>query len=283
MKLSALTYLFHRFALEDVFSVYKHYGLDGIELWGGRPHAYVDDMDEKTVRNIFRLSQNYHLPISMFVPEILAYPFHPCSRLKQERDEAFAYLVRCLHLTQSLGCERMQVTVPHPGYGRNKEIVWQQLVDFMGALVVEAEQCGVSIVVESLSPSEGGNLLTNVDDLACLFATIDSKYLVGMIDVVPPLIAQEPYSEYFEKFPGKMDYVHICNSDGHTEWHAAIADPAGVLPIKSFFAILRRLQYEGWVSLELLNPYYGDPELHLAASIEPLREYMREDRRTASI
>lgn len=276
MRISALTYLFHRMALDEVFSLFNHYGLDGIEVWGGRPHGYVDDMDESAVRNILRLSQNFKLPVSMFVPEILAYPFHPCSRLESERKDAKNYLMRCVRLTSALECERMQVTIPHPGYSRDKHEVWQQLIDVIGSLAAEAERQGVRIVVESLSPSEGGNLLANADDLARLFAEVKSDYLVGMIDVVPPFIAQEPYSECFRKWPGKMDYVHISNSDGQTEWHAAINEPNGVLPIKSFLMVLKRLGYDGWVSLELLNPYFGDPELHLAASFEALSTYLNE-------
>ena len=137
------------------------------------------------------------------------------------------------------------------------------------------EELGVDIILESLSPSEG-NTITNADDIVKLQKRVGSKALCTMIDVVPPFIANEPYSEYFDKLNGTMKYVDICNSDGATEFHMQLDDPKGVLPLIDFFRILKINKYDGWCSTELLAPYFRDPELYLSQSMRAIEYICKE-------
>jgi len=73
-----------------------------------------------------------------------------------------------------------------------------------------------------------------------------------------------------------MNYVHICNSDGATEFHMQLDDPAGVLPLVDFFRILKRNRYDGWCSVELLAPYFRDPELYLSQSMRAIDRICQE-------
>lgn len=97
-----------------------------------------------------------------------------------------------------------------------------------------------------------------------------------MIDVVPPFIANEPYSEYFDKLNGTMKYIHLCNSDGATEFHMQLDDPAGVLPLVDFMKIVKRNGYDGWCATELLAPYFKDPELFLSQSMRAIDRICQE-------
>lgn len=91
----------------------------------------------------------------------------------------------------------MQITAKHPGYGRDREEVWDVLTEGVGKLCKRAEELGVDIILESLSPFLKEIRLTNADDIVKLQKRVGSKALCTMIDVVPPFIANEPYSEYF--------------------------------------------------------------------------------------
>ena len=97
-----------------------------------------------------------------------------------------------------------------------------------------------------------------------------------MIDVVPPFLANEPYAECLEKLGEKMDYMHLCNNDGVTEVHTPLDDPNGVLPLKDFFRVIKRYGYNGWASIELLAPYFREPEMYLAGSIKYLESILDE-------
>ncbi len=271
MKFSFLTYQFCRFPLEYSFKMAREYGFEGVEIWGARPHGYAYDMDKEAIEAINSWKKQYQLEVSMFTPEILAYPYNLSSSIEKERRETLEYLIKSVEITSLIGTNKMQITSPHPGYGRDRSEAWSYLVEGVARLAKRAEEVGVSIIMESLSPSEG-SLITTADDLLDLFKQVDSKALKGMIDVVPPVIANEPLTEYFDKLGDKMDYIHICNSDGVTELHMQLDDPRGVIPMTDMFRVFQRKGYKGWCSLELLAPYFKDPELYLAQAARVIRQ-----------
>lgn len=274
IKFAFLTYQFARYPLEYSFRMAQIYGFEGVEVWGARPHAYAFDMDGQAIRQIKDWKKRYGVEISMYTPEILAYPYNLVSAEQKERIETIDYLKRSIETAAAIGTDKMQMTIKHPGYGRRREEIWEQMADGLGELCHTAEREGVDIILESLSPSEG-NVITCADDIAQIQKLVGSDALCTMIDVVPPFIANEPYGEYFDKLNGTMQYVHICNSDGKTEFHMQLNDPAGQIPLVDFFKILKRYQYNGWCSLELLAPYFRDPELYLSESARAIDEICR--------
>ena len=44
MKISFFTASMHRYPIEKSFEIASKFGYDGMEIWGGRPHAYAPDM-----------------------------------------------------------------------------------------------------------------------------------------------------------------------------------------------------------------------------------------------
>lgn len=271
MKFAFLSYQFSRYPLEYCFQMAKEYGFQGVEVWGARPHAYAYDMDNQRIRQILDWKKEYGVEVSMFTPEILAYPYNLVSADSKEREETVAYLERSLEVARGIGTDKMQITIKHPGYGRSRKEIWNVMEDSLNRLCRKAEKEGVDIILESLSPSEG-NVITCADDIVQIQERVQSKALCSMIDVVPPFIANEPYSEYFDKLGATMKYVHICNSDGKTEFHMQLNDSAGQIPMIDFFRILKRNKYDGWCSTELLAPYFRDPELYLSESMRAIKD-----------
>ena len=275
MKFSFLTYQFCRFGLEHSFKMAQEYGFEGVEVWGGRPHAYAHDMGREEIQAILGWKKQYGVEISMFTPEILAYPYSLTSSMEKERRETIEYLLKSVETAARLGTGKMQITAKHPGYGVKRETVWGYLEEGASILCRRAGELGVDIILESLSPSEG-NTITCVDDILQLQERVKSPALCAMIDMVPPFIANEPYSDYLERLGTSMKYVHICNGDGTTEFHMQLDDRDGVIPVADFFRILKRYGYDGWCSLELLNPYFRDPELYLSQAERTIRRIREE-------
>lgn len=57
-----------RYPLEQAFEDASRFGYDYIELWGGYPHAYVEDLTARGVGEIDRLIQKYRMPVKCFTP-----------------------------------------------------------------------------------------------------------------------------------------------------------------------------------------------------------------------
>jgi protein FrlC len=218
MKISVLTYLFSRYPLEKCFAIASQYGYDGIELWGARPHAYPYDMDEARVTEVLRFKDRYGLEISMYTPELLAYPYNLTSQDKNEREETVEYLKTALDVAGKIGTPRMQVTTGHAGYGTDREKNWQNLYEGMRTLADHAEQAGVDIIVEALTPQES-NMVICCDDIVELLRRVKSPRVKGMIDMVTPVAYHESFESYFDKLGEAMDYIHCVDSDGSTYDH----------------------------------------------------------------
>ena len=63
MELGLFTCGYQRYPLEQAFEDAGRFGYDYIELWGGYPHAYVEDLSLTGVREVERLVQKYHIPV----------------------------------------------------------------------------------------------------------------------------------------------------------------------------------------------------------------------------
>ncbi|MDP4110086.1 MAG: TIM barrel protein [Bacillota bacterium] len=251
----------------------EKYGFDGVEVWGARPHAYAYDMDADAVSDILELKKRHQIEISMFTPEILAYPYSLTSGSRKEVSEAVDYLIRSAEAAAAMGAGYMQVTCPHPGYGVNRAHVYEQVVEALMIICSRAQKEGVALVMEALSPSEG-NLLTTAEDLKRLISDVNSPALKAMMDVVPPVIANEPFAEYFDRLKDDLVYIHLANSDGKTEFHSQLDD--GVIPFIDMMQVFKNYSYDGWCSIELLAPYFKDPELYLAQSSRLIKNMRRE-------
>ena len=54
MKFGCFSLDFRRFPLEHAFAAAQKYGFDGLEIWGGRPHAYPQDVTSELAAQVRR-------------------------------------------------------------------------------------------------------------------------------------------------------------------------------------------------------------------------------------
>ena len=101
MELGLFTCGYQRYSLERAFEDASRFGYDYIELWGGYPHAYVEDLSLTGVRKIERLVQKYQMPVKCFTPEHNAYPFNYMTGDSFQWVRSMNYLERAIELTAS--------------------------------------------------------------------------------------------------------------------------------------------------------------------------------------
>lgn len=79
------------------------------------------------IRQVIDWKKKYGIEISMFTPEILAYPYSLTSASLKERQETNEYLIKSVEVAAAIGTDKMQITAKHPGYGRDREEVMDVL------------------------------------------------------------------------------------------------------------------------------------------------------------
>ncbi|MCI8464411.1 MAG: TIM barrel protein [Lachnospiraceae bacterium] len=267
MKFAFLTLDFRRFPLEFAFQCAAKYGFDGIEIWGGRPHAFPEDMTRERLNEINSWKKKYHLEIPMFCLDGLNQNRRLTSLDEKERQEAIAHAKKGVNAASALEAPRILVVPDHPGYNLDADVVWKAFCDSITELADYALDKGVRITVEPLTPMESP-VITTSDHCVRLMRDVKRENVHFMMDIVPPTIAYEPFSDYFTKLGERMDYIHICNNDGRTDAHTRLDE--GIIPLEDMFRVFKNWGYKDYVSAELYSEVYREPEMMLANTVRVL-------------
>lgn len=264
---------YQRSNIEDMFADARRFGYDFIELWGGRPHAYAPDLAAGEIEEIIRLRDAYGVDIRGYTPEHNAYPYNFMIGSERQREDAVRYLKVCLDQACALGSDFMLVSPAHAGYEATHAQMRERLYRTMEELSDHAAKVGVKLVVETLTPEES-NVFKCANDLVDLFEHVDSDYLVGMLDIVPPFLQQEQIMSYFTLLGEKLYHLHIPDSNGVDATHLVPGE--GVMPYRELVQEIRDLPFEGTATIELVTNYLSEPRLYARRSIENLRSMLAE-------
>lgn len=264
---------YQRNPLEHCFMDAKEYGYDYIELWGGRPHAFAPDLKAGDINNVRKLIDKYEMPILVYTPEHNAYPYNYMIGSETQRVDAVNYLKLSLDMAKEMDAKYMLTSPANGGYLATYKELWTRVEKTISELAEHAEKVGVKLIVEALTPYES-NFFTRANDLSQLFDLVDSDYVVGMCDLVPPFVQHESIMAYFDKLGEKMAHMHIIDGNQGTDSH--IIPGEGSIPIKELFYELKRAGYKNNATLELVTGYMNEPRMYAKRAIDNVRALMKE-------
>lgn len=266
MKISFFTNSLHRWPIEKSFEVASKFGYDGIEIWGGRPHAYAPDMRPEDIQKIKDLSAKYNLPIVSFEPEMT------CLLWRDQRwiDESMEYFRQCIDFCKAIGCPYMVMAALQCSYEYSTDEDWAQFIKYMKELAAYSESVdGVTMILETVTPWEG-NILIRSDDTVRALKEINSPKVKAMLDLAAPLTVGEPSSNYFEKLGKDLVHVHLVDCKKDVEDHLILGD--GELPVEEVLSMLDSYGYDGYCSVELFDEYRTEPILFNQRAIRAIRQ-----------
>lgn len=273
MKIGMFTSGYQRNPLEHCFQDAKRFGYDFIELWGGRPHAFAPDLRDGEIEQVKRLIDRYEMPVVGYTPEHNAYPYNFMIGSEMQRQDAVAYLKICLDMAKEMGADYMLISPAHAGYGATHMEIRTRMVKTVRELGEYASKTGVKLVVETLTPYES-NAFKSANDAVELFEQIDSPYVVGMCDLVPPYVQHESILDYLDKLGDKMYHFHIIDGEQGTDSHIVPGD--GSIPLRELFMELKDAGYDKTATIELVTGYINEPRLYARRAIDRVRGYMQE-------
>lgn len=262
MKFGIMSLDYKRYPLETCFILANRYGFTGLEIFGTRLHLYPDDLTKEKVKEILGYKKKYGVEIPMYTPNAINMPVCICSTLLGERENGVTYYKKAVDVAAAIGADGVLVVADHPGYMADRVETWRHLVESMTEICNYAEGKGVQVTIEPLTPLESP-VVTTSDDCVRLLKDVDRDCLYAMMDVVPPVITHEPFSRYFMALGSKLNYIHVCNTDGITDAHLRLDH--GILNVTDLFQLIKNQNYSGFVTTELYSETMVDPEL-LAAN-----------------
>lgn len=272
MKIGLFTYGYMHISLEQAFKDAASFGYDGVEIWGGRPHAYPYDLKEEGVEEILELSKKYQMPIIGYTPEMNMYPYNMMIGNEKIRKNSVDYIKVAMDITKGMDAGFTMISAGHAGHQQTSQEVWKRLIQNLDELASYAEKIGVDLVLEPLTSYES-NVLTTCDELVKALDQVNSPRLHGICDVVPPFCNGEPIMSYFEKLGNRMRHMHIVDSDGVSESHMIPGD--GKIPLRQLFKDIEAEGYDGYGTIELISASINDLTGVHELAIKRVKELLR--------
>lgn len=129
--------------------------------------------------------------------------------------------------------------------GSTREEATKRFVDGLASVAPHAEQRGVRILVEAL-PANQTDVVGSLDEAARIVAQVASPAILTMFDTHNAVDETEPHSVLVERHFDIIRHVHVNETDGG---HCGTGD----YDFAPVLATLKRLNYQGWISLEAFD------------------------------
>lgn len=249
--------------------------VEALELWGGYPHLSIDDTTLFEAGRIGREIARRGLTVACFTPESCLYPVNIAAEESYIRERSIAYYSKGLDIAAEVGAKTMQIVSGWGYYDKPTDEAWKRSRASLERLVAKGEKAGVRLTLEPLLPDET-NLVNDLDSARRMLDEVSSPYLGVNVDTVPMEAAGNSLPQYFTAFGGRLTHVHLCDGP---EAHVAWGD--GSLPLADYIRQLAAAEYEGYLGLELCEPYcLKEPDRVLKQSLDLIRKALAVQERS---
>ena len=136
-------------------------------------------------------------------------------------------------------------------------------VSGLASIAPHAEDRGVTILVEAL-PHSQSDVIHTMDEAVAVVREINSPAVATMFDSHNAEDETEPHDQLIQKYFNLVRHVHLNEMNGN---HPG----AGTYDFRPIFAILEKLRYRGWVSVEAFDFTVG-AETIATGSLEHMKK-----------
>lgn len=248
MKIAFSTLGCPDFGWNDIYSMAKDLGFDGIEIRGlgtdicaDKSQPFSESQLPETVKKLSKLRL-----------DIPCLSSGCCLKFADKAEKNYQEIVQYIELASKLGTKYIRILAdlePHPVDEADDEVV----LSVLKRLIPLAEEKGVTLLVET------NGVYSDTARLRQLLDNVASDAVAALWDM------HHPY-RYMGEAPGKtvqnlgayIKYVHTKDSvvkDGKVQYRMM---GEGDLPIDDMMSALRSINYEGYVSLEWVKRWAPD-------------------------
>jgi protein FrlC len=259
MKLSYSTKLYYNYRLEDAINRTARIGYPGVEIWGGRPHAYYKDMDKASISSIIKTIEETGVEISGFIPAQFGYPTNLCSPIKNIRKESVEYIKKSIDTSLALGCNKVSLCPGRTLYGQGYHQGMEDLNSSLSELVDYAIKKDVLLLLEPAHMLESDLILT-IEDWARLIEEQKYKNMGIALDTGHCHVNKESLVDAVYLLARKQIPMHIHLDDNNSLGDQHKIPGEGTIDFVPFFKALLETGYDGFLTVELGFDYTANPD-----------------------
>jgi protein FrlC len=259
MKLSISSKLYQNYTLEETVKRVAKLGYDGIEIWGGRPHAYYRDINEADATTIKKLIDKVGLEISGFIPAQFGYPTSLCSPISSIRKDSVEYIKKSIDTSLLLGCRKVSLCPGRTLYGQGYSGGMAELTASLGELVDYAVAKDVLLLLEPAHMMESDLVLT-VEDGDRLIEEQKYPNMGIALDTGHCNVNKESLTDSLLLLKKKNIplHIHLDDNNGQGDQHKIPGE--GTICFVPFLQTLLETGYKGFLTVELGFDYTSSPD-----------------------
>lgn len=274
MKLGTATSVLYLYAIKDAIPIVAKTGYDGVDIWGGRPHVYRQDLSVEELKDLSQIIEDHGLVVSSFMPAFYRYPHSLSNPNPKIREDSIEYMRLCIDNAAVLGARIVLVVPDLSIYGQTREDSLQRMIDSIGVVTQYASRYDLKLGVEVLYYDET-DFVNTADDALYIIDQVGTENIGVVLDTGTLNLSKEPPEEILDKLGDLMLQVHV--NDNHGGEHQQNLIPGeGTYDFKGLIKILKDHDYRGFLSAELSKEYAADPEPALRTTAERLRAWIQE-------
>jgi len=265
MKLSLSSFIYFNYPLSEAIRRTAAAGFDGIDIWGGRPHAYRRDLSPEEIAELRRILAGEGLAIASFIPAQFRYPTSLCSPNDTIRRDSVSYIQESTETAAALGARIVSVCPGHTIYGQSMEDGWGRLSESLADIAEFARRYDMRIAIEPADKYETDLVPTCAEALK-LIGELRYANLGVVLDNGHAHVVGESAVEAVQMLGPRLFHVHIDDNNGLRDQHLVPGE--GTFEFPPFITALHKAGYDGFLAAELSWDYTINPDLAAQLTVE---------------
>ncbi len=273
IQISLSTSVYINFPLAEALRRISQAGYTGVDIWGGRPHAYRYDLSQAEITALRNLLRDLNLGVASFIPAQFRYPTCLCSGNETIRRESVAYIKDSIRTASALGAPVISVCPGHSLFSQTKKDAWQRLRDSLDEICRFAADYVMQVAIEAADHYET-DLIQTTEDAARMITELGHKNFGFVLDTGHAHILDEDIRQAIITHRERLFHVHVDDNQGKRDQHLVPGE--GTFDFPSFFDLLNEIGYQGYLGVELSWDYTPEPDPAVTRSIRYIRENLEE-------
>ena len=273
MKLGTATSVLYQYAIQDAVSLVARTGYDGVDVWGGRPHVYRQDLSVEELGHLRRRIEDLGLSVPSFMPAFYRYPYSLSNPNPKVRDDSIEYMRQCIDSAAILGAGIVLVVPDHSLHGQTREDSLSRMMGCIDVLAQYASQYDLKLGIEVLYYDET-DLVNSADDALSIIDRLGHGNIGVVLDTGTLNLSMESPEDILAKLGDLLLQVHVNDNEGGREQQNLVPGE-GTYDFRSLIRVLKDNDFQGFLSAELSKGYADDAESALRTTAERLRAWMQ--------
>lgn len=248
--------VFLNYSLEDAIRQVAVAGFDAIEVWGGRPHAYRNDLREHDFRNLCELLDELCLKVPAMTPAQFGYPSSLCSPIRAIIRDSIQQFKEAIETAVRIGAPVVCAAPGHTLFDQDIDDGWNRLAESLFEICEYAAHYDILIGIQPADEYETDLINTTIQAMD-MVEHLECDNLGVVYNNAHAFIAGEETITAIENLNHRLIHVHLSDNHGKRDQH--LIPGRGSFDFQKMAAALNLLPYEGFLSIELGMEYIKKP------------------------